>query len=112
METPPAHTWSRESLLLIWHGVMNVCRSCTWPFLLHPCCCCCSICRAATAAYDRNLVCNGHPDAETCVKDKSNRCFFWNKSCVGLDAYEVCVANSWVRTAAFCNVGLHLQTVY
>lgn len=45
--------------------------------------------RAATTAYDRNLVCNGHPDPTTCQQDRSNRCFFWNKSCVGMDAYEV-----------------------
>jgi hypothetical protein len=40
-------------------------------------------------AYDRNLVCSGHPDTASCNRDRQNRCMYWNKSCVGMDAYEV-----------------------
>lgn len=60
--------------------------------------------RSVTAAYDRNLVCSGHPDEATCLKDRGNRCFWWNKSCVGGDAYEVgltCEASWGVRAASF-----------
>lgn len=45
--------------------------------------------RSATSAYDRNLVCNGQPDKEGCLRDRANRCFWWNKSCVGMDAFEL-----------------------
>jgi hypothetical protein len=52
-------------------------------------------------AYDRNLVCSGHPDAASCNRDRQNRCMYWNKSCVGMDAYEV--RQQQPATAACCH---------
>lgn len=51
--------------------------------------------RTAAMAYDRNLVCSGHSDAARCNKDTKNRCMYWNKSCVGADAYEVGLDHGW-----------------
>jgi hypothetical protein len=56
--------------------------------------------RATAHAYDRNLVCNGQPNEAACVRDKRNRCFFWSKSCVGMDAYEVRAVRGAAAAAA------------
>jgi hypothetical protein len=68
------------------------------------CCGCVCLCppRAAAVAYDRNLVCNGRPDEALCVNATAQRCFWWNKSCVGLDAYEVCGGGGGEEGARSC----------
>ncbi|KAF8061962.1 leishmanolysin-like peptidase [Scenedesmus sp. PABB004] len=45
--------------------------------------------RAVALAYDRNLVCSGHPSEARCNADAANRCMYWSKSCVGADAFEL-----------------------
>lgn len=65
-----------------------------------------STCRTAVMAYDRNLVCNGHPDAGRCNKDRQNRCMYWNKSCVGMDAFEV---RSAARLQTLCCLSAVVQ---
>lgn len=45
--------------------------------------------RVVAVSVDRNLVCAAYATQTSCNSDRANRCMWWNRSCVGKDAFEV-----------------------